>query len=207
MAINLPILLTGFGPFKKYKVNPAEIVSLKLNREKILDEEIISYTLPVSYRKVIKKVQEIIMQHKPRVFIGLGLAGGRPNITLERVAINIMDTTSPDIDGYKPSDEKIFQDGPAAYFSTLPIKQIVNELRNNGIPAMISNSAGTYVCNTLIYTALYTIAKNKLETLAGFMHLPYLPEQVLDKSQPSMSLDIMLKAVKIAFEVALRSFK
>lgn len=203
----MTLILTGFGPFKSYKVNPAEKVSSKLNGCRVLDEEIVSYALPVSYKVVIKKVKEIIMLHKPSVFIGLGLAGGRPNITLERVAINIMDATSPDIDGYKPSDERIFLDGPAAYFSTLPIKQIVKELRSNGIPAMVSNSAGTYVCNTLMYTALHIIARNNLDTLAGFIHLPYLPEQVVDKQQPSMSLDMMLRAVKIAFEISLRNFK
>ena len=199
----MTILLTGFGPFKKYKINPSEKVALKLNDETLLGEKIISYVLPVSYRKVISQVPEIILKHKPRIYLGLGLAGGRPNITIERVAINIMDASSPDVDGYKPSDEKIFADGPAAYFSTLPIKAIVKKLRENGIPAMISNSAGTYVCNTLMYTALHAIAVNKLSTVAGFIHLPFLPEQVVDKQLPSLSLDIMLDSVRIALTTTL----
>lgn len=201
----MTVVLTGFGKFKKHKVNPSEIIAMKLNHDTVLGEEIVSYSIPVSYRKVIKTIPEIILNHEPIVFIGMGLAGGRPNITLERVAINVMDTESPDVDGFAPSDQRIFDDGENAYFSTLPLKKLIKKLRENRIPAMISNSAGTYVCNTLMYTSLYTISKHGLSTLAGFIHLPFLPEQVLDKQQPSMSLDMMIKAIRLVIEETLLS--
>ncbi len=169
--------------------------------------KIIGYSLPVSFKKVIEKVPQIIQNHKPKIFIGLGLAGGRPSISIERVAINIMDSASPDIDGFKPDDKEIINDGPVAYFSTLPIKRILKSLHAAKIPAIISNSAETYVCNALMYIALHTIASNNLPTLGGFIHLPFLPEQVLDKQQPSMSLDLMLRAVNLVIEETLNSLK
>jgi len=196
-------LILGFGPFKKHKINPAGIIAQELNGEHINNISIIGYELPVSFRKVISNVPLLVRESKADVILGLGLAGGRPNITIERVAINIMDTDKPDIDDYTPTDEKIVESGPAAYFSTLPIKKILAEMRKNGIPAMVSNSAGTYVCNTLMYMILHTITLEKLHAIGGFFHLPFLPEQVLDKPQPSMSKDLIKKAIRIAIKTCL----
>ena len=118
-----------------------------------------------------------------------------------------MDSEKPDNEGYKAFDEPIFKDGPAAFFATIPIKQIIKSLRENKIPAMVSNSAGTFLCNALFYTASYTTWKNKMKTLVGFMHLPLLPEQVLDKAQPSLTEEQMIRAVKIALNESIKAWK
>lgn len=200
----MSILITGFEPYRKYKLNPSWEVAKTLNGQSIDGEQILSRRVPVSYRKVIKEIPKIIDETRPKIFLGLGLASTKPNITVERVAINIMDSEKPDNDGFKPTDEPIVPNGPAAYFATIPVKLIISELRRNGIPAMISNSAGTFVCNTLMYIALHHIKERQYNTLAGFIHLPALPIQVLDKSQPSMSLDLMVKGIKIAIHVSLK---
>ena len=200
----MSILITGFGPYEKYKMNPAQLIARELDGKEILGVKIVGKEVPVSFKRVIKIIPEYIKEIRPRVFLGLGLACGRPNITLERVAINIMDATKPDNDGYKPEDEPILPNGPAAYFATLPLKRILKVLRKNGIPAMISNSAGTFVCNTLMYVALHTVNELKLDCPTGFIHVPCMPEQVVDKPQPSMSFGIMVKAVKMAVEEVLK---
>jgi len=172
-----------------------------------LDAEIIAEKLPVAFKRVISILPELISKHNPQIFIGLGLSGGRPAIMVERVAINIMDSEKPDNDGYKPEDELIIEDGPVAYFATIPVKRIIRRLRREGIPAFISNSAGTYVCNTVMYLSLHLMTKKDPKGMAGFIHLPYLPEQVLNKPQPSMSLDMMIKAIKLAIEESVKEFK
>ncbi|RLE74661.1 MAG: pyroglutamyl-peptidase I [Thermoprotei archaeon] len=200
----MSILITGFGPYEKYKMNPAQLIARELDGKEILGVKIVGKEVPVSFKRVIKIIPEYIKEIRPRVFLGLGLACGRPNITLERVAINIMDATKPDNDGYKPEDEPILPNGPAAYFATLPLKRILKVLRKNGIPAMISNSAGTFVCNTLMYVALHTVNELKLDCPTGFIHVPCMPEQVVDKPQPSMSFGIMVKAIRMVVEEALK---
>ncbi|MHA1616416.1 MAG: pyroglutamyl-peptidase I [Candidatus Njordarchaeales archaeon] len=201
------VLITGFEPFGKYKVNPSWEVAKTLNGLEIAGAEIVAEKLPVAFKKVIHLIPELLRNHDPSIIISLGLASGRPVITVERVAINVMDTEKPDNEGYKPEDEPIFQDGPAAYFATIPIKRIVKRLREEGIPAMISNSAGTYLCNTVMYTFLYYIDKMGMNARAGFIHLPFLPKQVVDKPQPSMAFEMMVKGVRIAIEESINAFK
>ncbi|NJE08432.1 pyroglutamyl-peptidase I [Thermococcus sp. M39] len=193
----MKVLVTGFEPFGGEKVNPSW-EAVKMLPDVIGNAEIVKYQLPVSFKKVRELLPEIISKEKPEVIILTGQAGGRVNITVERVAINVMDSTKEDNDGYKPEDEPIFEDAPAAYFSTLPIKRIVKALRENKIPAMVSNTAGTYVCNTAMFTALHYIAIHKLNAKAGFIHVPYIPEQVLEKNAPSMPLEMIKRAIEIA---------
>ncbi len=202
----MPVLIAGFEPFGSYKINPAAIIAEEINGSVVMGENIIGKTVPVSYRWVKKNIPKMLIEHNPKIFIGLGLSRGRPCIVVERVAINIMDYDKPDMEGYKATDEPIFEDGPVAFFSTLPIKDIIQALRENKIPASISNSAGTFLCNTLMYTASYTTWKYRLKTLCGFIHLPFLPEQTLDGSQPSMSKELMLNAIRIAVEISLKHF-
>ena len=193
----MKVLVTGFEPFGEEKVNPSW-EAVKMLPDVVGDAEIVKYQLPVSFKKVRELLPEIISKEKPEVIILTGQAGGRVNITVERVAINVMDSTKEDNDGYKPEDEPIFEDAPAAYFSTLPIKRIVRALRENKIPAMVSNTAGTYVCNTAMFTALHYVATNDLNAKAGFIHVPYIPEQVLEKNAPSMPLEMIKRAIEIA---------
>lgn len=200
----MKVLVTGFEPFGGEKINPSW-EAVKGLPEKIEDAEIIKHQLPVSFKGVKEKLPKIIEDIRPDVVVLTGQAGGRVNITVERVAINIMDARMEDNEGYKPEDEPIFEDAPAAYFATIPIKRIVKALKENKIPAMVSNSAGTYVCNTAMYTALHYISTNGLNAKAGFIHVPYIPEQVLEKPQPSMSLEIIRKAIEIAIKESIKA--
>lgn len=198
----MKVLVTGFEPFGGENVNPSW-EAVKMLPDVIGNAEIVKYQLPVSFKKVRGLLPKILSKEKPEVIILTGQAGGRVNITVERVAINVMDSTKEDNDGYKPEDEPIFENAPAAYFSTLPIKRIVKALRENKIPAMVSNTAGTYVCNTAMFTALHYVATNDLSAKAGFIHVPYIPEQVLEKNAPSMPLEMIKRAIEIAIRESL----
>lgn len=200
----MKVLVTGFEPFGGETINPSW-EAVKELPDKIENAEIIKHQLPVTFKGVKEKLPKIIDEIEPNVVILTGQAGGRVNITVERVAINVMDARMEDNEGYKPEDEPIFEDAPAAYFATIPVKRIVNALRENKIPAMVSNSAGTYVCNTAMYTALHHIAIKGLDTKAGFIHVPYIPEQVLEKPQPSMSIEMIRKAIEIAIKESIKS--
>jgi len=196
------VLVTGFEPFGEEKINPSW-EAVKELPEKISKAEIVKHELPVSFKKVKEILPNLIDEVKPDITILTGQAGGRTNITVERVAINVMDSKKEDNDGYKPEDEPIYENAPAAYFATIPIKRVVKALQENKIPAMVSNTAGTYVCNTAMYVALHHIATNNLNAKAGFIHVPYIPEQVLEKAQPSMSLEMIRKAIEIAVRESL----
>ena len=191
-------LVTAFEPFDKEPINPTMLMLERLTKD--LDgHEILKQVLPTTFGESAEIALARIAEVEPDVVLCLGQAGGRAAMTLERVAININDATIPDNAGAQPVDEPIVPDGPAAYFSTLPNKAIVKAMREAGIPAAISNSAGTYVCNQILYAVLHFIAENKLPTKAGFMHVPYLPVQVVEKpSMPSMSLDDMVRALEVA---------
>ena len=199
----MKVLITGFEPFGGEAINPSWEAVKALPRE-LGGAEIIKQCLPVTFRGVREVLPRLITETRPRVILLTGQAGGRPNITVERVAINVMDSKMPDNEGYTPEDEPVFEGAPAAYFSTLPIKNIVQALRGEGIPAAISNTAGTYVCNTAMYTALHTVAVAGMETRAGFVHVPFVHEQALDKPRPSMGLDTIVRAFKIAVETSLK---
>ncbi len=203
MVITLKVLVTGFEPFGREKINPSWEAVRELP-DRISGAEIIKRQLPVTFKGVKTILPELIENIKPNIMIMSGQAGGRPNITVERVAINVMDSTREDNEGYKPEDEPIFKDAPAAYFATIPVKRIVKALRNEGIPAMVSNSAGTYVCNTTMYVALHTIATKKLSIRAGFIHVPYSYEQALEKAVPSMSIETIKRALEVSIQASLR---
>lgn len=195
----MKILLTGFGPFGDDKINPS-IELVKRIDEKIDSAKIFKIEIPTVFKKSGEILEENIKKIRPDVILSIGQAGGRSAISLERIAINIDDARIFDNLGEKPIDEKIRIDGENAYFSNLPIKKIVEEIKKENIPAEISNSAGTFVCNHLMYEALY-LAKKYKNIRAGFIHIPYLPEQVINKTNiPSMDLENSLKAINIAIK-------
>lgn len=198
----MKILVTAFDPFGGESVNPA-FEAVKLLPEQIDGAEIIKLEVPTVFKVSIKKVTQAIDELKPDVCLSIGQAGGRFDITVERVAINVDDGRIPDNAGYQPVDEPIDPAGLNAYFATLPIKAIVDGIRKQGIPASISNTAGTYVCNHLMYGVLNHIYQNKLPMRAGFMHIPFLPNQVVNKPNnvPSMSVETILKAIETAIRV------
>lgn len=189
-------LVTAFTPFNGEKINPSQMV-LDLLPESINNWKIEKLTLPTVFNKSLDLLYQKVDEVKPDAVLSIGQAGGRTGITIERVGINIDDAPINDNDGKMPVDKPISNNGENAYFSTLPIKRIVENIKAIGIPSSVSNSAGTFVCNHVLYGLMHKIKGTK--TRGGFIHIPFLPEQCLDKhNQPSMSLDLMVKAIEIA---------
>jgi pyroglutamyl-peptidase len=197
----MKVLLTGFDPFGGEKINPAfEVV--KRVKENIAGAEIIKIQVPTAFNKSIEETVKKIEEIKPDFVLNIGQAGGRSGITVERVGINISDARIPDNLNQQPVDLKIDEDGEIAYFSTIPIKAIVEAIQNKNIPAAVSDSAGTYVCNHLLYGVLNYISKNQLSIKAGFIHIPYLFEQVVKKpNTAAMDIDTMVLAIETALEI------
>ena len=201
----MKLLLTAFSPFGGEKINPS-LEAVKLVKDKILETDIIKLEVPTVFGKSIKIVADAIEKGKPDYVLCIGQAGGRYGITPERVAINIDDARIPDNEGNQPIDIPIFADGEPAYFSNLPVKSIVEEIRKEGLPASLSNSAGTYVCNHLMYGVLYTLSKKFKEVKGGFIHVPFVPEQTVDKpDKPSMSLTDIVRGLEAAIKAAVEN--
>lgn len=194
----MKLLLTAFTPFGGEKINPA-LEAVKLVKDKIGNIEIVKLEVPTVFGKSIKIVTEAIEKEVPDFVICVGQAGGRESITPERVAINIDDARIPDNEGNQPVDQPIFLDGKPAYFSNLPVKTMVEEIKKEGLPSKLSNTAGTYVCNHLMYGVLYTLDKKYPEARGGFIHVPFIPEQVVNKpDKPSMSLADIVRGLEAA---------
>jgi len=201
------ILLTGFEPFGGEEVNPSSLVA-KLAAERLdaMGYAARSATLPVSFKRAGVELIKLLEELKPQVCIALGLNPGSTHVRIERVAVNIKDASKPDNDGEQPVDEPIDPHGPAAYFATLPTRRILERLRREGIPAALSYTAGTFLCNYAMYTLLYFASRNGYPLKAGFIHLPYTPEIAASKPGPpaSLSLELQVKAVLLATEETLK---
>ena len=194
----MKILVTGFDPFGKESINPA-IEAVKRLDDEIANAQIIKLEIPTIAHTSLAVIKQAIEDHEPDMVLSIGQAGGRSDITVERIGINIDDYRIADTGHQQPIDEKIFADGPDAYFVNLPIKAMVKSIRSAGIPASISNSAGTFVCNHVTYGVRYLLEKRGKGQKSGFIHIPYLPSQVVDKpNQPSMALDVIVKGIQAA---------
>lgn len=199
----MKILVTGFDPFGGEPTNPA-IESVKRIDDEIEGAEIIKLEIPTVFHKAADVVEEKIKEVKPNVVLSIGQAGGRYGITVERVAINEDDARIEDNEGNQPIDVKIREDGAPAYFATLPIKAMVEEIKKENLPASVSNSAGTFVCNHIMYQDLY-LAEKYGNIKAGFIHVPFLTEQVVDKKDTaSMSLDDIVKGLNAAIRAIVK---
>ncbi len=189
------VLLTGFEPFGKATLNPsAEIV------KRINGENIVTAILPVAYAKSANRLLALIAEHNPDVVICLGQAEGRKEITPERVAINLDDARLADNEGVLRNDLKIVEEGPDAYFSTLPVKELVEAIKAQGIPAAVSLSAGAFLCNHVFYVAQNKLADTNVRS--GFVHVPLMDEQAGEfPGLPTMPLDQMVTAVRAMLEV------
>ncbi|WP_152396731.1 pyroglutamyl-peptidase I [Paenibacillus guangzhouensis] len=200
------ILLTGFEPFGGETMNPSWEAVKCLDGEILFgDYQIQSVQLPTVFGDAIHQLAQAQARISPVLTLCIGQAGGSSELRVERIAINLDDARIPDNAGNQPIDQPIVPDGPTAYWSTLPIKSIVEVLKENGIPASVSHSAGTYVCNHLFYGLMHRIAESKVEGKGGFIHIPFLPEQVAsNRNQPSMSLETIVRGIRIATEVSLR---
>lgn len=196
----MKILLTAFDPFGGEKINPA-LEAVKLVKAEDLTAELIKLEVPTVFHKSIKTVQEAMRKHKPDAVLCVGQAGGSFQLTPERVAINLDDARIPDNEGQQPVDEPIFADGADAYFASLPIKAMVESIKAENLPAAVSNTAGTFVCNHLMYGVLYTIAKEFPQCRGGFIHVPFIPAQVVDKANtPCLSLNDIARGLTASLQ-------
>lgn len=194
----MKILVTGFDPFGGEAVNPA-IETVKRLPDTIAGAEIIKLEIPTVCHKSLRVIGEAVAAYDPDVVLSIGQAGGRADITVERVGINVDDCRIPDNEGNQIIDEPIYAGGPAAYFVTVPIKAMVRRIQERKIPASVSNSAGTFVCNHVTYGVCHLLATKFPGKRSGFIHIPFLPEQVIDKkNMPSMSQEMMVEAIEAA---------
>ena len=204
----MKLLLTAFDPLGGDAVNPA-LEAVKLVADKIGRFDIVKLEVPTVFRKSIERVAQAIEEEKPDAVLCIGQAGGRFEITPERVAINIDDARIKDNEGNQPIDTKIFEDGENAYFTTLPIKAMVEAIREANLPAAVSNTAGTFVCNHLMYGVLYTLAKNYPNIKGGFTHVPFIPEQVARRTPvaPYMALEDIKRGLEAAISAIDKNFE
>ncbi len=191
----MKILVTGFDAFEGEPIN-ASWDAVRRLPDTVERAEIINVQIPTSFGRSADVVRAAILEHDPDVVVSVGQAGGQFAISPERVAINVDDGRIPDNDGNQPIDTPIRSDGPAAYFSLLPVKAMVTAMNKAGIPAAVSNTAGTYVCNHIMYQVLYMIDREFSGKRGGFVHVPYSPQQVVDKpGEPSLGIDDMASAL------------
>lgn len=203
----MKILVTGFDPFGGEKVNPS-LETVKRLPGEIAGAEIIKLKIPTVCGKALEVIEKAVIEHDPDVILSIGQAGGRADISIERIGINIDDFRIPDNEGNQRTDEPIDPQGPDAYFVKVPVKAMAERIRERNIPASVSNTAGTFVCNHVIYGVCRLIDLKYPGKISGFIHIPYLPEQVLEKkNMPSMSREMMAEAVTAAIEAIIAAGK
>ncbi|HET7814842.1 MAG TPA: pyroglutamyl-peptidase I, partial [Candidatus Baltobacteraceae bacterium] len=194
------VLITGFEPFGGEKVNPSDLVARSLEGRLIAGRPLAVRVLPVETRTLGERLQRAIDEFSPDIIIGMGQAGGRSAISIERVAINVLDFHQADNIGVMRKNDTIVRGGPDARFSPMPFADIVSAWTDNGIPGYVSNSAGTFLCNQLLYEVLGIAEQASPPIVAGFVHLPYLPAQAVQigaENTPSMSLELVKRAIEI----------
>ncbi|AUG08942.1 pyroglutamyl-peptidase I [Pseudomonas sp. S09G 359] len=191
------VLLTGFEPFDQDLINPSWEAVRQLDGVQLAaDLQVVARQLPCAFATVGECLTRLIDELQPAMVIATGLGPGRSVISFERVAINVNDARIPDNLGAQPVDTPVVADGPAAYFTTLPIKAMVKAVREAGIGASVSQTAGTFVCNQVFYLLQHALATTGVRS--GFIHVPYLPEQVVVSGQPSMALATLVDGLRVA---------
>lgn len=202
----MKVLVTGFDPFGNEDTNPS-YESVRRLPDEICGAKIIKLEIPTEFEEGSARVENAIKAEKPDIVICVGQAGGRAAVSFERVAINLKEARIPDNVGNQPINEKIQADGENAYFTSLPIKSMVKTVNDGGFPAYISYTAGTFVCNEVMYNLLYTIEKNSFNIKGGFIHVPFENRQVVQKSPetPSMTLEAITKSLEYGIEAAIKS--
>jgi len=200
----LTVLVTGFDPFGGSAVNPSWDAIHALNGREIAGHRIVGGEIPTVFGASLQRLQALMEEHSPRLVICTGQAGGRPSISLERVAINVNDARIADNVGARPIDVPIATDGPAAYFTSLPIKAMLQALVEGGVRADVSQTAGTFVCNQTFYGLMHLLAQPRWQGVrGGLIHVPWLPEQ----GQPSMRLDEIVRGLELAVACALATHR
>lgn len=201
MPASRPILLTGFEPFGGEAVNPSWLIAQALHGETVAGSCVLALRLPTEFRRSLRVLRPALRRHAPRLVVALGQAAGRAELSIERVAINVDDARIPDNANAQPIDTPVVRGGPAAHFSTLPVKAIASALRARGVPAAVSQTAGTFVCNHVFYGLQHALVGTRVRS--GFVHVPSLPEQAAARpGEPSLPLAILIEDVREVLRVA-----
>lgn len=202
----MKILITGFDPFGGADINPA-YEAVKRLPDQIGGAKMIKLEIPTVFGKDGKVLKDAILEHEPDVVLCVGQAGGRSVISVEKVAINLMEARIPDNDGQQPLNQPVYADGENAYFASVPVKAMVRNIREHGIPSSVSYTAGTYVCNDVMYRLLYMIDREFNGMRGGFIHVPYLAEQAaaLPDGTPGMSAEMIAEALQYAVEAVIEN--
>lgn len=198
------ILLTGFEPFGGERINPSQEIVRALDGEVIAGHRVVGAILPVAFAATVPMLEVLLDAQRPALVLALGQAGGRGGISLERVAVNLVDARIADNEGLQPLDEAVVTGAPGAYFTGLPVKAIEARLGALGIPAGLSLSAGSYVCNQVFFALAHLAATRYPRLRSGFVHVPWLPQQAAVRvGEPSMALATMIAGVRAALECAI----
>jgi len=197
------ILVTGFEPFGTHKSNPSEEIARGLDGRRFGGHDVRGVVLPVHHREAAARVEALLRAHDPDAIVHIGLAEARARLALERVAVNVMDYAIADNAGYQALGEPCVPDGPPAYFTTLPLREILAALTADGVPAYISNTAGTYLCNQTLYSTLHAVTRTGHRARVGFVHLPLSPTMVAAAGAelPSMDAPLMLRGLETVLRV------
>lgn len=203
------ILLTGYEPFGEFETNPSRQLATRLEGATVGDATVVGLELPVAFDRVRPALEDAVDEHDPEVVCGLGLAAGRNALSIERVGINLRDTTRsgiPDEDGREPVDEPAVGAGPDAYFATLPDREMKAAMLEAGVPTTLSTDAGTHACNNLLYAARHLAETTDREFRAGFVHVPFSHRQAAarDEGEPSVALETMEEGLIAGLDVAAR---
>ncbi|MBN8741768.1 MAG: pyroglutamyl-peptidase I [Lysobacterales bacterium 69-70] len=197
------VLLTGFDPFGGESLNPSWEAVRRLDGELVHGHHVVAEQLPTCFGTSLRRLRAALTRSKPALVVCVGQAGGRSRVSLERVAINVDDARIPDNAGKQPIDRAIVRGGPAAYFTSLPIKAQLAALQKAGLPAEISQTAGTFVCNHVFYGLMHAL-REKPQVRGGFVHIPFLPEQaVAHPGAPSLALDTIVTSLRLIVGTAL----
>jgi pyroglutamyl-peptidase len=193
-------LVTGFEPFDGDALNPSAEILKRLSAS-MGPMTIETALLPTAFGRGVQALDAAVDLVRPDIVLSIGLSARRSRLSLERVAVNVMDSAAPDNDGARPQDRPVVADGPAGYFATLPLKPALAGLLRAGLPAEISNTAGTYVCNAVFYALMHRAAAPGAAVRAGFLHVPMLPQQAAIRDGASMALEHMIQGVQIILAI------
>ena len=207
----MTLLCTGYEPFGDHGTNPSEAVAARLDGTTVDGERIVGETLPVAFGTAGDRMRDLLAEHDPAAVVSTGLAADRATVTVERVGVNVAHAAgTPDNAGAAPADERIDPDGADAYLATLPVRATVEACLDAGVPARVSDTAGTHLCNDLLYETLAALDGRETRVPAGFLHLPATPEAAARAAReaddgsvsPSLPLDLSIRAVEIALKTA-----
>lgn len=202
----MSVLLLAFESFGGEQINPSLEVALRLEGAIIGSHRVVVQVLPVAFAHAAVPLRAALQREQPQYVLALGQAGGRSELSLERVAINLIDARIADNAGAQPLDIPVIANGPAAYFATLPIKAMRRALLERGIPTQLSLTAGSFVCNQVFYLLMHELAASGASARAGFIHVPYLPAQAASHpGTPSMALQTMLEGIRCAIACAIET--